>query len=120
VANLQSNFQEIKNKFFFEVSGTKGKIVIDGLGDSYGIETMTFYKLEKGKTKPFITRYEYLEKDISLEKEFTWFIDVIEMRDKRCNNLRYNNYFLERNFVTANIIDDIYIRNGINPYDYSS
>jgi K+ transporter len=45
VAWLQASCTEWKNTFSFEVFGRDGKLQIDGLGGSYGVERLTFYKM---------------------------------------------------------------------------
>ena len=47
VAFLHSSCTEWKNKFIFEIFGKNGKIEINGLGKSYGKESLTFYKMSK-------------------------------------------------------------------------
>lgn len=47
VAFLHASCTEWKNLFSFEIYGKKGKLDISGLGGSYGIEKITFYKMLK-------------------------------------------------------------------------
>jgi predicted dehydrogenase len=78
VAFLQASCTEWKNQFQFEIIGTNGKIEIDGLGGSYGVEEVTlFKKIEEGEP-PAITTWVYAMPDDSLEREIESFIYDIE------------------------------------------
>ena len=45
VAWLHASCTEWKNLFSFEIFGRDGKLQIDGLGGSYGVERLTFYRM---------------------------------------------------------------------------
>jgi predicted dehydrogenase len=45
VAWLHASCTEWKNLFSFEVFGRTGKLQVDGLGGSYGVETLTVYRM---------------------------------------------------------------------------
>src|SRR5580658_2040665 len=45
VASLHASWTEWKNLFSFEIFGRVGKIDINGLGGSYGLEKLTFYRM---------------------------------------------------------------------------
>ena len=45
VAWLHASCTEWKNLFSFEIYGRDGKLQIDGLGGSYGVERLTFYQM---------------------------------------------------------------------------
>ena len=47
LAFLHASCTEWKNKFIFEIFGKSGKIEINGLGKSYGQESLTYYKMSK-------------------------------------------------------------------------
>jgi len=47
IAFLHASCTEWKNKFSFEIFGKTGKIEINGLGKSYGQESLTYYKMSK-------------------------------------------------------------------------
>lgn len=49
VATLHASWTEWKNKFRFEIFGTKGYLIIDGLGGSYGCEKLYIGKRVPGK-----------------------------------------------------------------------
>ena len=46
IANLHASWTEWKNQFHFEIVGEKGKILIEGLGGSYGKEKLTLFKMK--------------------------------------------------------------------------
>ena len=47
-ASLHVSCTEWKNLFSLEIYGRTGKIAIDGLGGSYGVERLAFYKMLPG------------------------------------------------------------------------
>ncbi|MDA9650334.1 Gfo/Idh/MocA family oxidoreductase [Candidatus Pelagibacter sp.] len=47
LAFLHASCTEWKNKFIFEIFGKFGKIEINGLGRSYGQQSLTYYKMSK-------------------------------------------------------------------------
>jgi len=72
VAFLHSSCTEWKNKFIFEIFGKKGKIEINGLGKSYGKESLTFYKMSKKMGPPQKKKYHFnskIDKSWNLELE---------------------------------------------------
>tara|TARA_B100000902_G_scaffold397005_1_gene459488 strand:- start:3082 stop:4080 length:999 start_codon:yes stop_codon:yes gene_type:complete len=52
IAFLHASCTEWKNKFIFEIFGETGKIEINGLGKSYGQESLIFYKMSKKMNIP--------------------------------------------------------------------
>ena len=52
MAWLHVSWSEWKNLFCFEIFGRKGKIQIDGLGGSYGVEQLTYYKMSEKMGPP--------------------------------------------------------------------
>ncbi len=59
VAFLHASCSEWKNTFSFEIFGRDGKIAIDGLGGSYGVERMAHYRMlpAMGPPDTFIREY---------------------------------------------------------------
>ncbi|NDE98610.1 MAG: gfo/Idh/MocA family oxidoreductase, partial [Verrucomicrobia bacterium] len=80
VAFLHASCTEWKNTFSFEIYGQNGKIDINGLGGSYGVEKISFYKMspEMGPPETFI--WEYPMADDSWEVEFAEFIEDINQQ----------------------------------------
>ena len=59
VAFLHASCTEWKNTFSFEIYGRDGKLEINGLGGSYGIERLTYYKMLPEMGPPETTTWEY-------------------------------------------------------------
>tara|TARA_A100001011_G_C14290687_1_gene836053 strand:+ start:1076 stop:2056 length:981 start_codon:yes stop_codon:yes gene_type:complete len=69
VAFLHASCTEWKNTFSFEIFGQNGKILIDGLGGSYGIEKITLYKMLPEMGPPLTESWEFPFPDMSWEAE---------------------------------------------------
>jgi len=70
IASLHASWTQWKNLFSFEIAGKTGLITIDGLGKSYGKETLTYYKEPAELGPPITTKEEYDEDDTTWEEEF--------------------------------------------------
>lgn len=77
IAFLHASCTEWKNKFIFEIFGKKGKIEINGLGRSYGRETLTYYKMSKKMGPPKKNIYNFKTEDYSWKLELNDFYDDI-------------------------------------------
>jgi predicted dehydrogenase len=77
VAWLHASWTDWRNLFSFEVFGRTGKLQVDGLGGSYGIERLTFYRMLPELGPPEVTSWEYLEPDTSWHAEMDHFADAI-------------------------------------------
>ncbi len=86
IVQLHASCTQWKNIFSFEIFCKTGQINIDGLGRSYGKETLTFYKMkpEMGPPERFI--YEW-DEDTSWEEEYKDFIESIEHNREPSGNL---------------------------------
>jgi len=81
VASMHTSWTQWKNLFSFEIFGTKGYLIINGLGGSYGLETLTVgKKIGEGKP-PDEEVMEFPGPDISWEEEWREFLSAI--REKR-------------------------------------
>ncbi len=69
VAILHASSTEWKNKFIFEIFGKFGKIEINGLGKSYGKETLKFFKMSKKMGIPKLKYFEFKQDDSYSWKE---------------------------------------------------
>jgi predicted dehydrogenase len=69
VAQLHAGLTEWKNIFCFEIYGKSGKLQIDGLGGSYGIEQLSFYRMLPQMGPPQTTIWQYPFPDISWNLE---------------------------------------------------
>ncbi|MCB4757625.1 MAG: Gfo/Idh/MocA family oxidoreductase [Elusimicrobia bacterium] len=87
VAWLHVSWTEWKNTFSFEIYGRDGKLHIEGLGGSYGVERLYYYKMLPEMGPPETVIYEYPGKDLSWELEFKDFCDAIATGRQPCGNL---------------------------------
>jgi len=78
IAWLHASWSEWKNMFSFEIYGRDGKLEINGLGGSYGVESLTFYRMLPRMGPPETTRWEYPFADRSWDAETAEFIAAIE------------------------------------------
>jgi predicted dehydrogenase len=77
MAWLHVGWTEWKNLFSFEISGRDGKLQIDGLGGSYGLECLTYYRMLPQMGPPEKSTWEYPGPDTSWALEFEDFIAAI-------------------------------------------
>jgi predicted dehydrogenase len=79
VAFLHASCTEWKNTFSFEIYGRDGKLDINGLGGSYGVERLTYYKMLPEMGPPETTSWEYPMADNSWDVEFAEFLEDIRL-----------------------------------------
>jgi predicted dehydrogenase len=79
VAFLHASCTEWKNLFSFEIYGKKGKLEISGLGGSYGVECLAFYRMLPEMGPPETTIWEYPMPDDSWSIEFEEFLQDIDL-----------------------------------------
>ena len=105
VAHLQVSWTEWKNLFSFEIYGRIGKLHIEGLGGSYGVERLSHYQMrpEMGPPDTFIR--EYPGPDLSWDAEWLDFRQSIQEDRDPVGDL------LDA-FQAHLIIDQIYRENG--------
>jgi predicted dehydrogenase len=65
IAWLHASWTEWKNTFSFEIFGRDGKLVVDGLGGSYGQERLTYYRMLPQMGPPETTTFDFPEQDQS-------------------------------------------------------
>ena len=79
---LQVSWTNWKNIFSFEIFGTDGYLKIEGLGGSYGPETLEFGRRKKEGGRPDVEVFEFPPEDISWVKEWKEFkVAISENRD---------------------------------------
>ncbi len=74
---LHASCTEWKNMFSFEIYGRDGKLMIDGLGGSYGTERIAYYKMLPQMGPPETTIWEYPGGDKSWAIEFEKFASAV-------------------------------------------
>jgi len=79
VAFLHVSCTEWKNLFSLEIYGRVGKLQIDGLGGSYGVERLAFYQMLPEMGPPETTVWEYPRGDRSWALEFEEFLEDIRL-----------------------------------------
>ena len=79
IAFLHVSCTEWKNLFSLEIYGRDGKVAIDGLGGSYGVERFTLYKMLPEMGPPETTASEYPRGDTSWALEFSEFLEDIRL-----------------------------------------
>jgi predicted dehydrogenase len=73
VAWLHASCTEWKNLFSFEIYGRHGKLHIEGLGGSYGVERLAHYRMLAEMGPPETTMWEYPGEDLSWQLELNDF-----------------------------------------------
>jgi predicted dehydrogenase len=87
VAWLHASCTEWKNLFCFEIFGKTGKLQIDGLGGSYGIERLSFFHMLPQMGPPETTIWEYPGEDQSWRLEFAHFAECVAQKRRAAGNL---------------------------------
>jgi predicted dehydrogenase len=78
---LHVSCTEWKNLFSLEIYGRDGKLAVDGLGGSYGLERLAFYKMLPQMGPPETVIYEFPQADTSWRVETDEFLrDIVEKR----------------------------------------
>ena len=84
---LHATWTEWKNQFTFEIVGKNGKLLINGLGGSYGTERLTHYRMTPEMGPPETTAWEFPRGDDSWKVEFVEFMTAIEQNRQPCGNI---------------------------------
>ena len=79
VAFLHVSCTEWKNLFSFEIYGTRAKLHVEGLGGSYGVERLAFYRMLPEMGPPETSTWEYPRGDQSWTLEFAEFLEDIRL-----------------------------------------
>ena len=101
VAFLHASCTEWKNLFSFEIYGRDAKLHIEGLGGSYGVERLSFYRMLPQMGPPETTIWEYPGEDLSWDRELDAFCGFVERREVPTPGLREASNAL-------NIVEEIY------------
>jgi predicted dehydrogenase len=102
---LHVSCTEWKNMFSLEIYGRDGKLSIEGLGGSYGIERVTYYQMLPQMGPPEATSWEFPGGDDSWALETTAFAD--DIRHGRGASLG-----LQEGIRTLEIVEAIYKMSG--------
>ena len=102
---LQVSCTEWKNLFSLEIYGRTGKLHLEGLGGSYGVERLAFYKMLPEMGPPETTIFEFPRGDDSWRLEMAEFCEDIRLGRTPQPGLR-------EGLATLQIVEDIYRRSG--------
>ena len=105
VAHLHVSCTEWKNLFSMEIYGRNAKLEITGLGGSYGVERLTYYKMLPGMGPPETTTWEFPMGDDSWSIEIQDFYDDISLN-------REPSVGLNDAYETLKVIEKIYKESG--------
>lgn len=109
-AFLHASCTEWKNLFSMEIYGRDGKLDINGLGGSYGVERLTWYRMLPEMGPPETTCWEYPMADDSWAVELAEFCDdITKDRKSSCD--------LSDAYESLKIIEKIYKESD---YDHCS
>jgi predicted dehydrogenase len=103
---LHASCTEWKNLFSLELYGRDAKIAIDGLGGSYGVERLAFYRMLPEMGPPETTIFEYPRGDDSWAIETQAFVDDIRLN-------REPSPGLAEGIRTLEIVEAIYRKSGM-------
>ena len=107
-AFLHVSCTEWKNTFSFELYGRNGKLQVDGLGGSYGVERLTWYKMLPEMGPPETDSWEYPMYDNSWQVEMNQFRQDIELG-------RQPQPGLSDAIEALQVVETIYLKSG---YDH--
>jgi predicted dehydrogenase len=79
LASLHTSWTQWRNRFSFEVYGRDGYVQVDGLGGSYGVETLTIGRRLPESGPPTEERVVFDGPDCSWEDDWNDFLDAIEL-----------------------------------------
>ena len=109
-AFLHVSCTEWKNLFSFEIYGRTGKLAVDGLGGSYGVERLTWYRMLPEMGPPETSVWDFPGSDQSWEVEFKEFLEDIRLgRDPSAG--------LPAARAALLVVEEVYRRSG---YDRAS
>jgi predicted dehydrogenase len=98
---LHASCTEWKNMFSFEIYGRDGKLQVDGLGGSYGVERLSYYRMLPQMGPPETTIWEYPGEDSSWKLELSTFLASVKDGVSRGPGL-------EEALAVLEIVDTIY------------
>jgi predicted dehydrogenase len=77
VASLHASMTQWKNLFSLEVFGTRGALIMEGLGKSYGVETLTEVRCKAEGGVPDVQTVRYEGEDLSWRLEWQDFLGAV-------------------------------------------
>ena len=107
-AFLHVSCTEWKNTFSLELYGRSGKLQVEGLGGSYGVERLAWYRMLPEMGPPETTIWEYPMADNSAQLEMQEFIEDIRLAREPAASLKDA-------LAALAVVERIYEQSG---YDY--
>jgi len=107
-AFLHVSCTEWKNLFSMEIYGTLGKLDLSGLGGSYGVEKITWYRMLPEMGPPETTSWEFPMADDSWAVELAEFFDDIRLNREPASGL-------QDAYEALKIVESVYKESG---YDH--
>lgn len=101
VGQIHTSWTQWQNLFRFEIFGRDGFLLINGLGGSYGVETLTLGKRRPESGPPLMETWNFPGPDISWQAEWEEFKKAIQERRQPLGN-GHDGY------QAARVIDAIY------------
>lgn len=86
VAQLHTSWTQWKNRFSFEIFGQDGFLRLEGLGGSYGTESLTLGRRRPESGPPIIEEFEFTGPDNSWVDEWVDFIQAIRTNAQPLSN----------------------------------
>lgn len=105
---LHASSTEWKNLFSFEIYGRSGKLHIEGLGGSYGVERLYHYQMLPEMGPPETVIYEYPRGDESWKLEMEHFFEDIRLKRTPVPGLKEAKAVLQ-------VVEKIYSQSGFRP-----
>jgi predicted dehydrogenase len=106
-AFLHVSCSEWKNLFSLEIYGRDGKLDLNGLGGSYGIERVTWYKMLPEMGPPETYAWEYPMADDSWSVETSSFLSAIRSGE-------VDDCGLEAAIACLRVVEAVYMKSGID------
>ena len=105
-ASLIVSWTNWKNIFSFEIFGTQGYLKIEGLGGSYGTETLEYGKRNEKGGRPEVQFFEFSGEDVSWKNEWKEFKSSVEEK-RECIGSGYDG-------LKANLIIEAMYKSSID------
>ena len=102
---LHASCTEWKNLFSFEIYFKRAKLHVEGLGGSYGVERLYYYKMLPEMGPPETLIYEFPRGDESWRLELDEFLEDIRIGRTPVPGLK-------EGIKTLEIVEDIYRKSG--------
>ncbi|HTX65950.1 MAG TPA: Gfo/Idh/MocA family oxidoreductase [Opitutaceae bacterium] len=102
---LHVSCTEWKNLFSLEIYGRDAKLALDGLGGSYGVERLTYYRMLPQMGPPETTVWDYPHPDDSWALETRAFVEDIQLGREPAPGLN-------EGIRTLEIVEEVYRQSG--------